>query len=138
MGSDRLSVSLLPANQGGRLSLSLSADSNDFTTESGFDLADNRWHDVDLRFYEDFLQIRLDGDWTPVVNASFVNRSPLFQRENAEQVTPMTIGAGFTGCLLQGPSFPLTSIDQHLRVSCPIPLGHEGESRHSTFFFFFP
>ena len=124
MGSDRLTVSLLPADQGGRLSLSLSADSNDFTTESGFDLADNRWHDVDLRFHEDFLQIRLDGDWAQVVNESFVNRSPLFKRDDAEPKS-MIIGNGFTGCLLQGPNFPLTSIDQ--RMSCPIPLGHDGK-----------
>lgn len=127
MGNDRMTLSLLPANQGGRLSLSLSADANEFTTEAGFDLADNRWHDVDLRFHEDFLQIRLDGDWTPVVNASFVQRSTLFRRDDAE-AKAMTVGSGFTGCLLQGPSFPLTSIDQHLRVSCPIPLGPDGWS----------
>ncbi|KAI9551727.1 hypothetical protein GHT06_022063 [Daphnia sinensis] len=127
MAADRLSVSLLPANEGGRLSLSLSADSNDFTTEAGFDLADNRWHDVDFRFHEDFLQIRLDGEWTQVVNASFVIRSPLFQRpagDNAAKL--MTIGTGFSGCLLEGPSFMLTSIDQHLQVTnCPIPLGND-------------
>ena len=127
MGSDRLTVSLLPANQGGRLSLSLSAETNDFTTEAGFDLADNKWHDVDLVFHEDFLQIKLDGEWTQVVNASFVNRSPLFHRVNDHEPKSMTIGQGFTGCLLQGPSFPLTSIDQHLRISCPIPLGNDGE-----------
>lgn len=130
MAADRLSVSLLPANQGGRLSLSLSADSNDFTTEAGFDLADNRWHDVDFRFHEDFLQIRLDGEWTPVVNASFVINSPLFQRPVADNAAKlMTIGTGFSGCLLEGPSFLLTSIDQHLQVTnCPIPLGSDGSS----------
>lgn len=129
MAADRLTVSLLPASQGGRLSLSLSADATEFTTESGFDLADNHWHDVDIRFHQDFLQIKLDGLWMTVVNASLVNRSPLFQRtvgDNSEQ--SVTLGRGFTGCLLEGPSLTFSSLGR--LAGCPIPLGNESEFRH--------
>lgn len=129
MASDRLTMTLLPAGQGGRLMLSLSADGTDMISESGFDLADNRWHDVDLRFHEDFLQMRLDGQWTPVVNSTLVNRSPLFQRtvgDNSER--SVTLGGGFTGCLLEGPSLTFASMaDQDVPINCPIPLGNNSQ-----------
>lgn len=128
--NDRLTLSLLPANQGGRLSLNLLADGTDMITESGFDLGDNRWHDVDLKFHQDQLQIRLDGDdWMPVVNASLVGGSPLFQRrlgDNSER--SVTLGRGFSGCLLEGPSLSFASVDRNVAITaCPIPLGTNSE-----------
>lgn len=108
--------------------LSLSADGTEMITESGFDLADNRWHDVDLRFHQDFLQVRLDDQWTSIVNSSLVNRSPLFQRtvgDNSQR--SVTLGGGFSGCLLEGPSLTFATIDQDVPITCPIPLGNNSQ-----------
>lgn len=100
--------------------------------EAGFDLADNQWHDVDVRFHERQLQVRLDGLWTGVANASDVDASALFARsvgDNSEE--SVTIGRGFAGCLLEGPSLLFTTFGQDLLVDCPIPSANCSESAHS-------
>lgn len=129
---DRLSLELTPADQGGRLKVSLAVGSDTgYTSEAGFDLNDNRWHNIDLRFSPDgFLQLQLDAEVISIVNASEVSSSALFRQSSP--TASVVIGQGYTGCLLEGPAIRfLLSNDEDdqssgsenlLMGQCPIPL----------------
>jgi len=141
-GGDRLKLELLPAERGGRLRLSVTTTATRgtvYSTEAGFDLADNRWHDVDLRFHERRFQLRLDGQWSAVSSSSSssssqidgsgsdgLESSSLFRvsSTSSSSSSRIVLGAdGFTGCLLDGPSIRLAD-DTNGQVqigSCPIP-----------------
>lgn len=131
-----MSIELLkqPGSSSGpvRLRFGLSVDSTGYSSDStgSVDLADNQWHDVDLRFHERLLQWRLDGadDWNPLANATEVEQSPLFRRavgDNSIHRQTITLGRGYTGCLLQGPSLRFDSLDNAEDIligHCPVPL----------------
>ena len=109
---DYLTLELLPADQGGRLKVSLSVELDVYTAEAALDLADNRWHNVDVQFAaaaasSKDLQMKIDQEVVTVANASSrIESSPLFSVSRSGSVV---IGQGFTGCLLQGPSVELVS-----------------------------
>ena len=119
--SDHLSVELLPRSQGARLRLSLTVGSVDYSTDAGFDLDDNRWHDIDLRLVEGLLQVQLDQELIPIANSSDIDTSPLFKRVT-DVSSPITLGQGYTGCLLEGPSVQFTKLNDDFLGNCPIPL----------------
>ena len=138
---DRLSLELLPPDQGGRLKLSLAvAPNTGYTSDVAFDLADNRWHNVDVRFSADgFFQLQLDNEVVSIANASDINDSPLFRPGSTS--SSITIGQGYTGCLLEGPSVRLSpsgdddELDSRafLLGQCPIPLSGNCSEYSSMF-----
>ena len=151
-GGDRLKLELLPAERGGRLRLAVTTAATRgtvYSTEAGFDLADNRWHDVDLRFHERRFQLRLDGQWSAVSSSSSsssstddsgdgLESSSLFRVSSTSSSSRLVLGAdGFTGCLLDGPSIRLAD-DSNGQVqigSCPIPSTGNCSKTHSFIVF---
>ena len=116
-----LNVELLPHNQEGKLKVSLTVCSNNFSVEVGLKLDDNRWHDIDLRFVEGLLQVQLDEERVSIPDSSDFITSPLFKR--SEDVdAPIVLGQGYKGCLLEGPSVQFTTMDEDFLNNCPIPL----------------
>ena len=124
--NDRLSLELLPSNQGGHLRLTLAAGALSYTSDAGFNLADNRWHNIDLRFVDALLQLQIDQDNVVIANSSEIDASPLFRTwSDVDGMAQVTIGHGYVGCIREGPSVRLSVDQENNNIfigACPIPL----------------